>query len=225
MPEIINGKRKVWNPLSRYYVEPFGEWLGTKLAKTGITPNAVTLFNTATSSLAGLLVYFGGTLNLILFALIIQWFHALDISDGQIARLTGKKSKFGKWIDRAGDRFVMNAWMVVIGFSLYAHSGKPIFLIATIVLFFGKYLYSFLSLTSDIDYGQQPDSLRDNVKRNPLTWIFLLFIDFDIQQHLLSLAALANKFDWYVLFYAVYFNLIWIAYFLYFFFRHIKTGE
>jgi phosphatidylglycerophosphate synthase len=227
MPEMVKGRRKVWNPLSRYYVEPFGEYIGNLLAKTPITPNIVTSINVIGGCLASLLIFLGGPLNLIIFAVWVQLFHALDITDGQLARLKEQKTTFGAWYDRAGDRFVENIWIIAIAYVLFSQTNNAFYLWACIVLLFGKYLYSFLSLTTDIYYKDHvnKDKLKTQVKSGLLSKIFLFFIDQDVTLHFLSITAIFNRFDVFLVFYSVYFNLIWIAYFGYYAFKYLKTGQ
>ncbi|MBI2139353.1 CDP-alcohol phosphatidyltransferase family protein [Candidatus Woesearchaeota archaeon] len=225
MDKVIGGRRVVWNPLARYYVEPFGEFLAGILAKTPITPNMVTLFNIISSAAAGWILLSAHTpAALIIFAILVQWFHALDVADGMLSKLTSMKSNFGGWIDRAGDRIVVNIWAIAIGVSLFQTSGNPAILYLTLSYIFGKYLYHFLSLTSDIYYPghSETDMVKDNLKKNPLVWMFLFFLDYDIQLHILSISAAAQRLDIFLAFYAVYFNLVWVGYIAYYGYKHAR---
>ncbi|MBI2138430.1 CDP-alcohol phosphatidyltransferase family protein [Candidatus Woesearchaeota archaeon] len=226
MDKWVNGMRVAWNPLSRYYVEPMGNLFARLLSRTPITPNIVTISNLILSAAAGLLLISGIYWQAVLFVVWVPFFHAIDVADGVLARLTKKKSSFGSWIDRAGDRFVLNTWAVLIGYALFAGEKDVLFLFAVIAYLFGKYLYSFLSLTSDLDYPGhgEKDALKANLKKNPLVWLFLFFLDYDIQLHLLMLAGLLQRLDIWLLFYGAYFNIVWVAYVLYYGYKHLSSN-
>jgi CDP-diacylglycerol--glycerol-3-phosphate 3-phosphatidyltransferase len=71
------------------------------LAKTGVTPNTLTVMGFLVSVAAGVLIakeYFlaGG--------LVVLFAGAFDLLDGPVARVTGKTSKFGGFLDSTLDR-------------------------------------------------------------------------------------------------------------------------
>jgi CDP-diacylglycerol---glycerol-3-phosphate 3-phosphatidyltransferase len=90
------------NPEMRSRVRALAEPIGRGLARTGLTPNALTLIGFAIACvaaiaaaaqawfLAGLLVIFGGV---------------FDMFDGMVARATGKVSKAGAFMDSTFDRW------------------------------------------------------------------------------------------------------------------------
>jgi CDP-diacylglycerol--glycerol-3-phosphate 3-phosphatidyltransferase len=91
--------------------------LGVRLARAGVTPNAITVFGTV-GAVASALVFFTrgwwftGTL-------LIWAFVMLDALDGIVARQSGKTSKFGGFLDSTCDRFAWyfamhgQKWMVL----------------------------------------------------------------------------------------------------------------
>ncbi|POM23211.1 CDP-diacylglycerol--inositol 3-phosphatidyltransferase [Actinomadura rubteroloni] len=76
--------------------------IGRSVARTGLSPNAITLLGTA-GVVAGALAfyprgsYFWGTV-------VITAFVLFDMLDGAVARVTGKISKFGAFLDSTMDR-------------------------------------------------------------------------------------------------------------------------
>lgn len=92
------------NLLDRWFYRPIGFWIAKGLCHTGITPNMVTIFSIFVGAAAGPLFYYNNVrLNLLgVLALILA--NILDCVDGQLARLTGIKSKIGRILDGlAGD--------------------------------------------------------------------------------------------------------------------------
>jgi CDP-diacylglycerol--glycerol-3-phosphate 3-phosphatidyltransferase len=71
------------------------------LSKTGVTPNMLTVMGFLVSVAAGVLIareyfLFGG--------LVVLFAGAFDLLDGPVARVTGKTSKFGGFLDSTLDR-------------------------------------------------------------------------------------------------------------------------
>ena len=71
------------------------------LAKTGITPNALTWFGFLIAMVTGVLAAFGYMLAAGLVVLFGSYF---DMLDGSLARKTGKTSRFGEVLDSTLDR-------------------------------------------------------------------------------------------------------------------------
>jgi len=76
--------------------------LGERVARAGVTPNAITVVGTAGTVVAALVFFtqgwwFTGTL-------LIWGFVMLDVLDGAVARASGKTTKFGAVLDSTGDR-------------------------------------------------------------------------------------------------------------------------
>ena len=84
------------------------------IAKTGITPNQVTILNILNGLLILLLI---GQQHYIPAALLIQLYLVLDILDGNLARYRQLSSRLGAILDNMGDRFFYNAVIVVIGIA------------------------------------------------------------------------------------------------------------
>jgi CDP-diacylglycerol--glycerol-3-phosphate 3-phosphatidyltransferase len=74
-----------------------------------VHPNAVTIAGSA-GCLFGALYYFPqadhNVYSLFVGTMIVWWCSLLDLTDGMIARMTGKSSRFGAMLDSTLDRFV-----------------------------------------------------------------------------------------------------------------------
>src|SRR5699024_4466075 len=90
---------------SRWVNRPFGRVLAASAHQLGMSPNAVTAVSAATTGAALLLLimvrpqpWLGPAVALLLVAGF-----ALDSADGQLARLTGRSSPVGEWLDHVVD--------------------------------------------------------------------------------------------------------------------------
>ncbi|WP_290597431.1 MULTISPECIES: CDP-alcohol phosphatidyltransferase family protein [unclassified Archaeoglobus] len=88
----------------------FSRPLAKLLSKTSITPNTVTFIATAVGLVSAAVI---ATHEIYLGVLILLISQILDCTDGDLARLTGKTTKKGAYLDRVFDRFVDAA--IVIG--------------------------------------------------------------------------------------------------------------
>lgn len=89
----------------RYVNRPIGRRLAAASAAAGLSPNQVTALSSA-CSLVGFAIIAGarptvGTTLLAFVALFLAY--ALDSADGQLARLTGRGSAAGEWLDHVVD--------------------------------------------------------------------------------------------------------------------------
>jgi len=76
------------------------------LGKYDIDPNVITYISAILGILAGFMIYLGKIYESVLIIFLSQ---ILDCTDGDLARLTGKKTRKGAFLDRIFDRFVDSA--------------------------------------------------------------------------------------------------------------------
>lgn len=87
------------NWLDRKFYRPIGFYIALLLRKSPITPNMVTIFSIFVGVSAGLLFYpLNFWINLLGVSLLV-FANILDCVDGQLARITGIKSKIGRVLD------------------------------------------------------------------------------------------------------------------------------
>lgn len=117
--------------IDKYWTRPIGYAWTLLFAKLGIHPNTVTIISMVLGAMAGICFYFPsyrlgseswiewmtperGLLINICGILLLAWANFYDSADGQLARLTGKKTKLGRILDgAAGD-----VWYIFIYFAL-----------------------------------------------------------------------------------------------------------
>ena len=104
------------NMIDLYFYRPIGFQLASALRNTGITPNMITLFSIFVGVGAGFLFYFNDLTNNLIGVFLLVAANVLDCVDGQLARLTGLKSKIGRILDGvAGDIWFL---AIYIGLAL-----------------------------------------------------------------------------------------------------------
>jgi phosphatidylglycerophosphate synthase len=104
--------------LARRLVQP--------LRNTGVTPNDLTTIRLATG-LAAAAAFIPGTYawsNIAALLLVVSNF--LDHADGELARISGKTSRFGHFYDLACDTVVTGLLFVAMGLGVRARSGIPL---------------------------------------------------------------------------------------------------
>lgn len=96
-------------PLTRYVYRPVSVPLANLLARTPLTPTHVTLISAAFSFAGGVAFGFGEYLPGALLALLGS---ITDCIDGDLARITGRSSKAGGYLDHVFDRWTDAALIV-----------------------------------------------------------------------------------------------------------------
>ncbi len=135
------------DPVNIIIVRPFSRQISTRLANTRVTPNQVTLAALLSAVTASLLVVFSHSLaGAVAAALLIQLYIILDCADGELARLKGMKSDFGKWFDGVTDN--VSTGLLIFAFSLRAASalgqiGYVVGFLAEVGFFTAKLSYQY----------------------------------------------------------------------------------
>ncbi|MBI3323457.1 MAG: CDP-alcohol phosphatidyltransferase family protein [Candidatus Omnitrophica bacterium] len=89
------------------------------LAWVGVTPNQVTLLSLLAGLLAGWDFLQGGAAHWIRGAAWFQAAYILDNCDGNLARLTGRTSGFGSWLDTVTDMLIHMAFFLGLGIGIW----------------------------------------------------------------------------------------------------------
>ncbi len=130
---IKEGFLNLFIPISRF------------LSKKRISPNLITFFGTLISLFAGFLFYLGQTL---LAGLSVILSGLMDIIDGQVAKLSGKETRFGGVLDSSLDRY--SEIFIYIGISLFFFKkGDTITSFATIFALLGSMLVSYVKARAE----------------------------------------------------------------------------
>jgi phosphatidylglycerophosphate synthase len=105
-------------------------FLSVPLARTAATPNAITVAWIALG-LAGAAAQVSGDGGVrVAGALLLQLSYLLDFVDGEVARLTGKKSLVGGFLDLVGHGLIKTALPLAVGAGVALARGEPGYLLA-----------------------------------------------------------------------------------------------
>ena len=136
------------------------------LARTRITPNALTTTGVSLCLAAAVIVYFEDHDKLLFYwlgAFVFVVGSILDILDGALARAGGKTTPFGSFLDSTTDRVGEGAMLGAIAL-IFARHGNEVALGATIAAIAGSFLVSYtrakaeaLGLRGDVGLGSRAE--------------------------------------------------------------------
>ena len=136
------------------------------LARTRITPNALTATGVLLCGAASVLVLFENRDELLFYWLAAVVFvigSLLDILDGALARAGGKTTPFGAFIDSTTDR-VSEGFMLTAIANVLARHQHPVFVAVTVAAVAGSFLVSYtraraeaLGLRGDVGIGSRAE--------------------------------------------------------------------
>lgn len=141
-------------------------WSVAGLARTRVTPNALTASGVTLCAVAAVLVYFEYRDELVFFwagAVVFVLGSILDILDGALARAGGKQTPFGAFLDSTTDRvsegFVLGAIALV-----FHREGNEVALACAFAALGGSFLVSYtraraeaLGLKGDVGIGSRAE--------------------------------------------------------------------
>jgi CDP-diacylglycerol---glycerol-3-phosphate 3-phosphatidyltransferase len=136
------------------------------LARTRVTPNALTTAGVSLCLAAAVIVYFEYRDQLLFFwlgAFVFVFGSVLDILDGALARAGGKTTPFGSFLDSTTDRVGEGAMLGAIAL-IFSRQGNEVALGATIAAVAGSFLVSYtrakaeaLGLRGDVGFGSRAE--------------------------------------------------------------------
>ncbi len=138
--------------------------IAAALARTGVTPDTLTVSGTVVTSASALVLFPTG--HLFAGALVVTAFVLTDMLDGALARLTGQVSRFGAFLDSTLDRVSDSAisagvilWFAgrgddstIVALTLYS-------LVAGSVISYAKARAEGLGMTADVGFAERTERL------------------------------------------------------------------
>lgn len=100
--------------LDIYFNRPIGYLWALFFKKLHIHPNVVTIFSIFLGIGAGIAFYFSEIKYTVLGIFLLMWANHFDSADGQLARMTGKKTRWGRMLDG----FAGDIWFITIYASI-----------------------------------------------------------------------------------------------------------
>ena len=136
------------------------------LARTRVTPNALTASGVTLCAIAAILVAFEHRNQLLFYwagAAVFVAGSILDILDGALARAGGKSTPFGAFLDSTTDR-VSEGFMLAAIAYVFAYENKDVFVVVAVAAVAGSFLVSYtraraeaLGLKGDIGIGSRAE--------------------------------------------------------------------
>jgi CDP-diacylglycerol--glycerol-3-phosphate 3-phosphatidyltransferase len=136
------------------------------LARTRVTPNALTAAGITLCAVAGVLVWFGDHNQWLIYwtaAIVFVLGSVLDILDGALARQGGKATPFGAFVDSISDR-VSEGFVLTATALVFSRHGNEVALAFAIAAMAGSFLVSYarakaelLGLRGDVGLGSRAE--------------------------------------------------------------------
>jgi CDP-diacylglycerol--glycerol-3-phosphate 3-phosphatidyltransferase len=136
------------------------------LARTRVSPNALTAAGVTLCAVAAVVVYFEYRNELLAFwlgAVLFVIGSVLDILDGALARQSGKGTPFGAFLDSTTDR-ISEGFMLGAIALVFSRDGNEVALAFTIAAIAGSFLVSYtraraeaLGLKGDVGLGSRAE--------------------------------------------------------------------
>ena len=123
MENRVDSHSRATAPLPRTWDARLARRLVTPLAASRITPNHLTTLRLVVGIAGAAALARGGFASVNIGALLIVVSNFLDHTDGELARISGKSSKFGHFYDLASDALVTIALFVCMGLGVAAVQG------------------------------------------------------------------------------------------------------
>ena len=138
----------------------------TGLARTRVTPNALTASGVLLCAAASVLVLLESRHELLFYwlgAVVFVAGSVLDILDGALARAGGKTTPFGAFLDSTTDRISEGFMLTAIAY-VFARHGRDVFVAVTMAAVAGSFLVSYtraraeaLGLRGDVGIGSRAE--------------------------------------------------------------------
>jgi phosphatidylglycerophosphate synthase len=136
-------RRKSFQPLGRFWALRPAKALARCLAPTNVSPNTVTLAAGGLMFAASSLLAFGpdGLTWRLATSLLLALALVLDTADGHLARLQGRTSAIGRWLDATLDETADMTLHAAAAWAAYVASGQVGWLLVGMAYAMGKYVF------------------------------------------------------------------------------------
>jgi phosphatidylglycerophosphate synthase len=140
--------------VSRYLNRPLSRPTARLLRHTPVTPNEVTVVSLLIAFGAGWLLYLGHN---VWAAIAVHLSSVVDGVDGDLARLTGKGSRFGAVFDAVLDRYADGAIVGGAAWWAYKHESYPAAALVGLIALVGAFAVSYSRARMEASAGFAPE--------------------------------------------------------------------
>lgn len=123
-------------PIDLIFYRPIGYRWALLFQKMGVHPNTVTVASIFLGVAAGVFFYFENMYCNVAGMLLLIWANSYDSADGQLARMTGKKSRIGRILDGIAGDFWFTSIYAAICLRLMPEWDYWIWILATVAGYF-----------------------------------------------------------------------------------------
>lgn len=226
-------KKRKDNDPSVVILRQLANFIAELLAKTGITPNQVTVLNFIIFVPLILYSLIQGTyINNLIALFFISGYSIFDSVDGLLARMKSLESKLGDWLDGSLGTIYQNLTFCAVIIGVAKSAGNWHWFFPGLILLFGQNMANYLGFRYDRDFGfdaylgsEEFNQKFANVKRISFLDSFLknvivpsnfVYIFIFCCRYLLILGLILNRLDIFLIVFAITINLRWLSmYFLY----------
>lgn len=100
--------------LDIHFNRPIGYVWALFFQRLGVHPNVVTILSIILGVAAGVMFYYPDMKHTVIGILLLMWANHYDSCDGQLARMTGKKTRWGRMLDGfAGDLWFFSIYVAI----------------------------------------------------------------------------------------------------------------
>ena len=146
--------------IRRWLSGRFAEAVARQLARIGLTPNSLTLLGLAINAVAA---YLAAVEQLLAAGLVVLFSGVFDLTDGALARISGRVTRFGAFLDSNVDRLSEIALFLGL-LILYMRVNSVTEMILIFVALAGSLMVSYtkaraegLGLRCDVGYFTRPE--------------------------------------------------------------------
>lgn len=123
-------------PIDLIFYRPIGYRWALLFRKLGVHPNTVTIASIFIGVASGYFFYFENIYYNIIGMLLLIWANSYDSADGQLARMTGQKSRMGRILDGIAGDFWFVSIYAALCLRLMPQWGYWIWLLAAVAGFY-----------------------------------------------------------------------------------------
>ncbi|MBP8644915.1 MAG: CDP-alcohol phosphatidyltransferase family protein [Syntrophobacteraceae bacterium] len=179
--------------IARHFDRHISRRISSRVARTRMTPNGVTLVGMTIGLTAAFLLSLPGYWAHLLGSLLFVFCVIVDGVDGELARLKLQESRFGHYLDIITDNIVHFAIFVGIAFGLYHDTGNAWYLRILWVMLGGFGLCSLAVYLCILRLSE------DRLKASPTAIRFMALLSNRDFAYLIALLAVADRLNWFLI--------------------------
>ena len=157
--------------INQYFNRPIAFFIAKAFQKIRFTPNSITVLSMVCGVLSGYFFSKLDTSSVVIAAILLEMMILLDCADGQLARMVGKSSSFGKTLDGLADFTTHLSIYYGLAYGLYLKEHHYYIFILAVVAQLSMYLHIILydhykNIFIDVIYPDYVDRLEklDEIK-------------------------------------------------------------